>query len=104
MVEKNESLRKKFDQWLHQNIPGYDQLCEAAVDTVYTDIVRKLTNIRIQEFISSTCQVMAAKKGKASTWWTKFKRLFTHYAYTIAYPHTNLNHSLFNLVQSIINQ
>ena len=30
-------------------------------------MVRKLSNIRIEEFISSTRQLMALEKGKAST-------------------------------------
>ena len=30
-------------------------------------MVRKLSNIRIEEFISSTRQLMAAEKGRAST-------------------------------------
>ena len=34
---------------------------------VYHELIRKVCNTRIQEFISSTKQKMAAKKGLAST-------------------------------------
>ena len=37
------------------------------LDGVFEVLVRKLCNIRIQEFISSTKQQLAVKKGLAST-------------------------------------
>jgi len=40
---------------------------EDAMTAVYDEFVRKLCNTRVQEFISSTKQNLAAKKGLAST-------------------------------------
>ena len=38
-----------------------------SIDRVYDDMVRKLCNTRIQEFLSSQKQNFAMQKGRAST-------------------------------------
>ena len=40
---------------------------EEAMDRIYYEFSRKLCNARIQEYVSSTKQEFAAKKGLAST-------------------------------------
>ena len=39
----------------------------SAIDHVYEEMVRKLSNIRIQEFLSTQKQKFACEKGQAST-------------------------------------
>ena len=38
-----------------------------AEDNVYNELVRKLCNIRIEELLSSSQQLLASEKGNAST-------------------------------------
>jgi hypothetical protein len=38
-----------------------------AEENIYEDMVRKLINIRIEEFLATTRQKIACKKGSAST-------------------------------------
>ena len=56
-----------FKTALAQRLPNYNTISEKAVISVFDVLVRKLCNTRIQEFISSTKQQLAAKKGLAST-------------------------------------
>ena len=44
-----------------------DTFEECFVDNVYSELVRKLCNTRIQEFLSTYKQETATKKGHAST-------------------------------------
>ena len=56
----------------------------SAKDNVYQEMVRKLCNTRIQEFLSSQKQRMASEKGHASTTGQNLRdALLTH--------HTNLH-------------
>ena len=56
-----------FQAALEQRLPNFSTISKIAVNKVYDVLVRKLCNTRIQEFISSTKQQIAAKKGLAST-------------------------------------
>ena len=44
-----------------------DAESEEAMNVIYDELVRNLCNTRVQEFISSTKQALATKKGLAST-------------------------------------
>ena len=44
-----------------------EELYEDAINNVYKEFVRKLCNIRIEEFMSTTRKKFANEKGNAST-------------------------------------
>ena len=52
---------------LQERLPADSDVDDSAVDNVYNDMVRKLCNIRIQEFLTSQKQTFATQKGRAST-------------------------------------
>ena len=56
-----------FKAALAQQLPNFDTISKDAVKSVFDVLLRKLCNTRIQEFISTTKQQFAAKKGLAST-------------------------------------
>lgn len=51
-----------YTKHLNQLIPAENDLDHLAIDNVYEAMVRKLCNIRIQEFLSSLKQQLASKK------------------------------------------
>ena len=53
-------------QHLNEIIPAENDLDQLAIDNVYQDMVRKLCNIRVQEFLSAQQQKLASEKGHAS--------------------------------------
>jgi len=67
MLESRSDIQRRFRTALAQRLPNIATISETAVKKVYDVLVRKLCNTRIQEFISSTKQQFAAKKGLAST-------------------------------------
>ena len=52
---------------VHNRLPAENEICSSAFDGVYEEMVRKLCNIRIEEFLSSQKQKFASQKGQAST-------------------------------------
>ena len=60
----------EFTKLLHENLSGEINLdssvCTLAADNIYKEMVRKLSNTRIQEFLSSQKQKIASNKGHAS--------------------------------------
>ena len=74
-----------FMKLLEERMPsvGHD-IDSSAKDNVYQEMVCKLCNTRIQEFLSSQKQRMASEKGHASTTGQNLRdTLLTH--------HTNLH-------------
>ena len=47
-------------------VPEFEDLSQASVNNVYCELVRKLSNTRINEFIDSFKQRTAASKGMAT--------------------------------------
>ena len=52
---------------LSQKLPNLDIFSEGILKSIYEEFTWKLCNTRIWEFISSTKQQLATKKGLAST-------------------------------------
>ena len=52
---------------LSQRMLNIDSINEDVLASVYKEFTRKICNTRIQEFVSSTKQQFATKKGVAST-------------------------------------
>ena len=51
-----------FLSTLATKVPGFDDLSQSATNSVYTELVRKLNNTRIEEVIDSFKQTVAALK------------------------------------------
>lgn len=68
-LNKDVSLKNEFKTVLKFCLPDFtmDVESEEAIDRIYYEFLRKLSNTRIQEYISSTKQEFAAKKGLVST-------------------------------------
>ena len=66
-IKADCNIEQSFKNVLSQKIPNLDVLSEGTVEGVCEEFTRKLCNTRIQEFISSTKQQLATKKGLAST-------------------------------------
>ena len=60
-------FRDMFRAALESKLPNIATYSEAAIENVYSTFVRKVCNTRIQEFLSATKQLLATKKGLAST-------------------------------------
>lgn len=74
---KSEQLKIKFVQCL-QNKMSIET--EQAVDNVYGEMLQKLVNTRIQEFISSLKQKIALNRGQSSTGGQNLRdKLLTHH-------------------------
>ena len=67
MLQTHSDIQETFKAPLTQRVPNFNTISERAVNSVFDVLVRKLCNTRIQEFISSTKQQFATKKGLAST-------------------------------------
>ena len=52
---------------IRERLPAVSDFDAAAIDSVYGDMVRKLCNTKIQEFLSTQKQTFAMQKGRAST-------------------------------------
>ncbi len=67
LVKKKTWLKDKFSTLVKDRfIPSQTELNDCAIENVYDEMVRKLCNIRIEEFLSSQKQKFAAQKGHAS--------------------------------------
>ena len=56
-----------YTKSLSELIPVENDLDPLAAENIYEEMIRKLCNIRIQEFLSSLMQRLALEKGCAST-------------------------------------
>ena len=65
-VQSSAYLRSLFLSTLATKVPGLDDFSQSAINNVFTELVRKLSNTRIEEFIDSFKQNAAAHKGMAS--------------------------------------
>ena len=73
-------LEELYRTLLSQRLPDMETFSEEILRSVYKEFSRKLCNTRIQEFVSSTKQQLAIKKGVASTVEEKLRNtLLTHY-------------------------
>lgn len=66
-ITTNRSIEEAFKTALSKKLLNLDVFSEGILKSVCEDFTRKLCNTRIQEFISSTKQQLATKKGLAST-------------------------------------
>ena len=66
-VTARHDLRESFKTLLAQKLPNIETFNEEVLESVFVEFTRKLCDTRIQEFISSTKQQLATKKGVAST-------------------------------------
>ena len=66
-ISANHSTEETFKIALSQKLPNLNVFSEGIIKSVYEEFTRKLCNTIIQEFISSTKQQLATKKGLAST-------------------------------------
>ena len=66
-VTAHHNLQESFKTSLAQKLPNIETFNEEVLESVFVEFTRKLCNTRIQEFISSTKQQLATKKGVAST-------------------------------------
>ena len=66
LVAQTTVLKDTFGNLLKRRLLSKYESIGDAENVVYRDMVRKLCNIRIEEFLSSTRQKMAAEKGNAS--------------------------------------
>ena len=67
MLKSRSHIQEMFKTALAGRLPNFNTISDTAVKKVFDVLTRKLCNTRIQEFISSTKQQLAAKKGLAST-------------------------------------
>jgi len=63
-VKAATHLKQQFEESLKLLLPDVtlDPESEDANTTIYNELVRKLCNIRVQQFVSSTKQNLATKK------------------------------------------
>lgn len=66
-VTAHHDLQESFKTLLAQKLPNIGTFNEEILESIFVEFTRKLCNTRIQEFISSTKQQLATKKGVAST-------------------------------------
>lgn len=61
-------LRNQFTTLLREKLPDFEDSSNlAAIDNVFHEMIRKLCNTRMQEFLTSQKQKVASDKGHAST-------------------------------------
>ena len=65
-LKSNQLLKPQFVSTLSKRVEGGLTGYELAVDRVYQEMVRKLCNTRLNEFITSHQQSVARKKGSAT--------------------------------------
>ena len=66
-ITASDGIEEAFKTALSQKLPNLDVFSEEILKSLCEEFTRKLSNTRIQEFISSTKQQLATKKGLAST-------------------------------------
>ena len=57
-------LKDRFKILIKDILPAENSLCDTAIDNVYEEMVRKLCNIRIQEFCPHRSKDLPRKKEK----------------------------------------
>ena len=67
LLDSQGHLEQLFRNTLSQRMLNIDSINEDVLTSVYKEFTRKICNTRIQEFVSSTKQQFATKKGVAST-------------------------------------
>lgn len=61
-------LRNQFTTLLREKLPDFEDSSNlAAIDNVFHEMIRKLCNTRMQEFLTSQKQKVPSDKGHAST-------------------------------------
>lgn len=66
-MKKLKNVEEQFFELLQDQLQEMAAVIDREImSNVYHELIRKVCNTRIQEFISSTKQKMAAKKGLAS--------------------------------------
>lgn len=65
--EEQNTLKSAFQKILTEQLPNIGTFSQSVIDGVYTVLVRKLCNTRVQEVVSAAKQQLACKKGLAST-------------------------------------
>ena len=65
-LQKADHLKALFVDLLVIKVPEFDDLSQISINNVYTDLIRKLSNTRINEFIDSFRQTTATHKGMAT--------------------------------------
>ena len=66
-MKTRTELKDIFKALLRDNMTSYSTLSSSAINKVYDELVRKLCNTRIEEFLSIQKQKFASDKGRAST-------------------------------------
>ena len=65
-LQKADHLKALFVDLLVIKVPEFDDLSQISINNVYTELLRKLNNTRINEFVDSFKQSTAAHKGMAT--------------------------------------
>jgi len=65
-LERASHLKSLFVELLVIKVPEFDDLSQVSINNVFSELVRKLSNTRINEFIDSFKQTTAASKGMAT--------------------------------------
>ena len=77
---KSEQLKIKFVECLRNKMSIETEIEKQAVDNVYGEMLQKLVNTRIEEFISSLKQKIALNRGQSSTGGQNLRdKLLTHH-------------------------
>ena len=76
---KSEQLKIKFVECLRNKMSIETEIEKQAVDNVYGEMLQKLVNTRIEEFISSLKQKIALNRGQSSTGQNLRDKLLTHH-------------------------
>jgi hypothetical protein len=81
VIESKTILKEQFKEKLRERLSNNSEVHNEAEENVWKEFVRKLCNIRIEEFLSSTRQKIASQKGYASTKEQNLRdKLLTHRA------------------------
>jgi len=65
-LERASHLKSLFVELLVIKVPEFDDLSQVSINNMFSELVRKLSNTRINEFIDSFKQTTAASKGMAT--------------------------------------
>uniref|UniRef100_A0A1X7ULU9 Uncharacterized protein n=1 Tax=Amphimedon queenslandica TaxID=400682 RepID=A0A1X7ULU9_AMPQE len=84
MQIKEKELKEKFNKQIQRKLSLTDEVVQEdiPIKNVYQEMVRKLSDIRIEEFLSVQRQKMAHEKGQATTSGQNLRdNLLTHHTY-----------------------
>ena len=65
-VRLNPELERHFTSLIRERFQDYTSTLKEAVQDIYLEMIRKLSNTRIQEFLDSHCQVAAKTDGSST--------------------------------------